>query len=499
MLSSFLSKNIFLVRILPFLALGIIIAFSFPLVELSPFLILLLISFLSFIVTKKGIFISLFFTLLGFFITQDKLTTHTSKPNEEEVVHCATIISTVKQGEKFDIFQIETNKGFRANILKEKNFNEYIRGDKILFTANFQEIVNYSEFDYKRYMKTQYCKHYTVTKNIALISHNNFKNPIIRYSNILHNKLKYRLNHSLLKKKNAIFLSALLIGEKKNIDPSLKEKYINAGVIHVLAISGLHIGIIFLILRFFLLKILRIKEQSTIYIIISLASLWSYAFICFLPSSVVRACMIISFVLIAQLLRRKVCIYNIIGATAFLILIIDPTALFRAGFQLSFTAYTSIIYFYPKIKNLWTPKKWLFMKIWEVLCLSASAQIGANPLVALHFGQIANYSIVSNLIISFIIPVIIYTSIIWVLLPINIITSFLNNIIEKTNYIISLFSELPYTTAFIETNIIETILIYCFIFSSFCMIWYKKRKLIWLCLSSIILFSLIISIESLMN
>lgn len=499
MLSSFLSKNIFLVRILPFLALGIVIAFSFPIVELSPFLILLFTSFLAFILTKKGIFVSLFFALLGFFITQDKLTIHTSKPDEKQDIHCATIISTVKQGRKFDVFQIETNTGFRANILKEKNSKKYTRGDKILLTANFKEIVNYSEFNYKRYMKTQYCQYYAVTKNIALISHNNFKNPIIRYSNILHNKLKYRLNNSLLKRKNAIFLSALLIGEKKNIDPSLKEKYINAGVIHVLAISGLHIGIIFLILRFFLLKILRIKEQSTIYIITSLATLWIYAFVCFLPSSVVRACMIISLVLIAQQLRRKVCIYNIIGVTAFLILIIDPTAIFQAGFQLSFTAYTSIIYFYPKIKKLWTPKKWLSMKIWEVICISISAQIGTNPLVALHFGQIANYSIISNLTISFIIPLIIYTSIIWILLPINIITLFLNNIIDKTNSIISLFSELPYTTAFVETNIIETILIYCFIISFFCMIWYKKRKLIWICLSSVILFNLTISIESLMN
>jgi competence protein ComEC len=499
MFSSFLSKNIFLARILPFLALGITVAFSFPLDLLTSCLILLLIAFIIFVFTKEGIFVSIFFTLLGFFITQDKLNTHTIKPNNEENIYSATIISTIKEGEKFKTFQIETDKGFRANIFKKQDSIKYLRGDRLLVAATFKRIENYSDFDYKRYMRTLYCEYYAYSDGLVVLSHNSFKNPILKYSNILHNKLKDRIKNSSLEDENASFLTALLIGERKGISSDLKQKYINVGLIHILAISGLHIGIIFLIIRLFLLKVLRIRERSLAFLLISLLSLWIYAFICFMPSSVFRACMIISLVLIAKFSKRKPCIYNLIGATAFIILLIDPAALFRAGFQLSFSAYTSIIYFYPKIKNLWKPQKMFNLKIWEIFCISLSAQIGTNPLVALHFGQIANYSIISNLLITFFIPVIIYSSLLWLIIPINILTQFLNTLIATINSIISLLSKLPHTLTYTNMNITETILIYCFILSTFCMIWYKKKKLIWLSLSSIILFNLLISIESLMG
>lgn len=501
MLSSFLSKNIFLARILPFLALGIIIGFRFPTEEILPYLISLLFIYFAYTISKNGILVSLFFSLLGFILIQEKLNHHCYSIDNETSKITANIISSIKENEQSNSFIIETKEGLRVKLYYTKNSDSLQRGDKIVFNSKLKEIENYSysSFNYKKYMKSLYCRYYSYTDNIQVLSHNGFKNPVLRISNSIHNKINSKLKNSELSNTNSSLISAMLIGERSEIDNESKKEYIDAGAIHILAISGLHIGIIFLVISFILTRIFRINERSLSFLIICLISLWAYAFLTFLPSSVLRASLIISFILISKYIKREACIYNSIGASAFIILLIDPAALLSPGFQLSYAAYTSIIYFFPKIKSLVICKNKFLRNIWELFSLCLSAQIGTIVLTALHFGQIANYSILTNLLISVFLPIIIYTSLIWILAPYQIISYSLNTLIDTVNNIVSFISQLPAAVTYVKINTYEAISIYLIIISIFCMLWYKKRKLIWISLSSILLLNIITSIDYIFN
>jgi competence protein ComEC len=497
MLSAFISKNIFLARILPFLALGITIGFTFPIDNVLPFFISLLLIYLSFAISKKGIFVSIFFTVLGFILIQERINNHSFPVDENNKSITANIISSVKENTRSKSFLVETDNGLRIKIYTPLSNNTLYRGDRIHFSSQIKEIKNFpnSSFKYKRYMKTQYCKYCSYTDNIIVIEHNSFKNPILRFSNKIHSKINAQLINSTLDKNKSALLSAMLIGERSQINEESKKEYINAGAIHILAISGLHIGIIYLVISFMLTQVLRIKKSSLIFLICSLLLLWTYAFISFLPSSVLRASLLISFIIISKYIKRESCIYNSIGASAFIILLIDPAALLTPGFQLSYAAYTSIIYFFPKIKSLATFKNKLMRNIWNIFCLSLSAQIGTVLLAALYFGQIANYSILTNLVISIFIPIIIYTSIIWIIIPNDILIITMDYLLATVNNIIAYISHLPGSVSQVQLNSLETLIIYSFIISTFYMLWYKKKKIIWISLSCILLLNIIITIE----
>ena len=373
MLSSYLSKNIFITRILPVFALGIIIGFIFPTVELLPYHIALIFLSLIFLITKEGYLVSIFFLLFGFTIIQSKLNTHCYYQDDKESIINGTIITRIQQGKKSKHFIIETNKGLRINVyLRDKTIN-LKQNDNINLQASIYKIENHinSSFNYKRYMKTQYCTHFCFAESIKLINQNKIDNSIPSLAKLVHKHLAESLLSSKLTHETSSIISAMLIGERSQIEKETKENYIKAGAIHILAISGLHTGIVFLLVKLLLCKIFKMREYSYLFMLLSLACLWTYALITNLPTSVLRACIIISFIIIAKSIKRDCCIYNSIGASAFIILIYDPASLFTPGFQLSYSAYTSIIYFFPKIKNLLNFKNKLITRLSKKFVLSA--------------------------------------------------------------------------------------------------------------------------------
>jgi len=205
-------------------------------------------------------------------------------------------------------------------------------------------------------------------------------------------------------------LSALVLGDRENIDPEIKSEFANSGAIHILAVSGLHVGIIYFVFSF-LLKFLKTHRKGRLArLFILLAIIWIYAFITGLSPSVQRAATMFSFIAIGENINRQNNIYNTLAASAFLLLLVNPNLLFEVGFQLSYAAVLSIVFFQPMIYHTIYISNWWLDKIWGLLTVSLAAQVGVSPLSIFYFHQFPVYFWLTNLFAIPLTTLIIYTA-----------------------------------------------------------------------------------------
>jgi competence protein ComEC len=203
----------------------------------------------------------------------------------------------------------------------------------------------------------------------------------------------------------ASFLKGLILGYKGEMPKEVRQYFIDTGTYHILAVSGLHAGIIssmFFALTSFLRVGLLLRVFLTIF------GLIIYAFVVGLPPSVVRAVIMASIFLIGIGIERRVDIFNLLGFSAILILLFDSKQIFHPGFQLSFSAVASIVYFYPRIfkfvSNLPLMSSYaLLQKVLSLFFVSFSAQILTLPFTVSYFNKISFISVIANV---FIVPLV---------------------------------------------------------------------------------------------
>ncbi|WP_093668542.1 ComEC/Rec2 family competence protein [Tenacibaculum sp. MAR_2009_124] len=211
-------------------------------------------------------------------------------------------------------------------------------------------------------------------------------------------------------------MKALLLGQRKEITKNTLANYTNAGVIHVLAISGLHLGILLMFINFISNPLLHVKNGKFVKVIIVVVILWSFAFISGLSASVARSATMFSFITIAKLFQKKTFSEYSIISSIFVLLLINPMDLFNIGFQLSYLAVFGIIWIYPLLFNLWTPKYFILMKLWQLTVVSISAQIAVLPLSIYYFHQFPMLFLISNLVIVSLLGFILISGILVILL-----------------------------------------------------------------------------------
>ena len=195
-------------------------------------------------------------------------------------------------------------------------------------------------------------------------------------------------------------VSALTIGEKTDLTPELKAMYSAAGVSHVLALSGLHVGILSCILLWLFYPLTYLKHGRKILPFLVVCLLWFFAFISGLSSSVVRAVVMYSLYTLASFCseERFSGMHSLVLA-AFLMLIYNPFFLFDISFQLSFTAVFSILAFYPLFSRWLCIKNCVLRYVWNTLSLSVSAQLGTLPFILYYFGSFPTYFLLANLVV----------------------------------------------------------------------------------------------------
>ncbi len=193
--------------------------------------------------------------------------------------------------------------------------------------------------------------------------------------------------------------SALVFGEKASLSPEIKEAYSGAGAMHVLAVSGLHVGLVYLFLKYLLSFLNRTRKSQILKTLIIIALIFIYAGITGFSPSVTRASFMFSLIAVSGLLRRSSSIYNIIFVSAFGMLLYDPRLLFSVSFQLSYIAVIGIIFLYPRLFLLWNPKTWLTYNIWSLVCLSFAAQVATFALALYYFKLFPTWFLLTNLIV----------------------------------------------------------------------------------------------------
>jgi competence protein ComEC len=192
---------------------------------------------------------------------------------------------------------------------------------------------------------------------------------------------------------------ALILGVKSDLPDEMRSAYATAGAMHVLAVSGLHVGIIYLILFYLLTPLRNDARKRWLFTVICLTSIWIYALITGLSPSVSRAAIMFSLFSIGQSIIRKSDPYNIVFLAAFILLTINPLQIFSLSFQLSFAAVLGIIICYKPICNLWMPAKKWKAYFYGILVASVAATLFTLPLGLFYFRQFPVYFLLTNIVV----------------------------------------------------------------------------------------------------
>ena len=260
-----------------------------------------------------------------------------------------------------------------------------------------QNALNPNQFDYSKYLNNQNVFHeikIKETNTIVVSTDTNF----YYYINLIKSKLLKSYDVKSFKKDNYNLLMALLFGEKTELSKEISTNYTHAGIIHILAISGLHIALIYGIVLWLTKPFLRFKKGKLYIFLLSLCILWFYAILAGFSASIVRAAVMFSVVALAKIVNRQSNIYNSLAVSALLLLLYNPNYLFDIGFQLSYAAVLSIVIFQPIVRKYSYSKQLIVLKIKELLLISLVAQIGVLPLILYYFGQFPLLFLLANLI-----------------------------------------------------------------------------------------------------
>ena len=292
---------------------------------------------------------------------------------------------------------------FRINLYVKSATKPFSYGDEILVKGGPQALKgprNPYEFDYKRYLTflTIYQQHFADSSNIKILSSEN-GNPIMGASIRQRAKFSALLEKYMSEPKEIAIAKALLLGSKDQLDDDTKDMYAASGAMHVLAVSGLHVGIIYLALIYLFKLVPKSYRKAWIIATVAIPVLWSYAFITGLSPSVLRAVTLFSIIAIGNSINRRTSMANILAASALILLLYNPYLLMQVGFQLSYVAVLGIIFMYPQIRKLAMPNSRIGIFFWDVTSISIAAQIATFPLSILYFHRFPPYFIISNLVV----------------------------------------------------------------------------------------------------
>lgn len=291
-------------------------------------------------------------------------------------------------------------------------------------------------------------------------------------------------------------IAAILLGDDDTMEPELKAGYAAAGVSHVLCVSGMHVGIIYMILNFLFkpLDLFRTTMKGKTLLILLL--IWQYACLTGLSPSVTRSAVMFSFVTVGSLFRRNTNIFHSLFASLFILLIINPLLLFEVGFQLSYIAVFGIVILQKPISHIYACKTRIGRYFWELTTVSISAQIATFPISIYYFGQFPNYFILSNLsviLLSFTVMItgiaLIVVSFVKVIVPP--VASLLTHEIRLMNGIIQFIRQLPgAVTQDIVYSSLQVILLYGFIVTLYLTLSRRRKSTGWMACGFFTLFSM---------
>ena len=387
------------------------------------------------------------------------------------------------------------------NIKKDSLNNTLKVDDAFLVKTNLRDVnppLNPGQFNYKNYLEKQYIYHQLFVTKEMLFDLKKSHQTVFGIANKIREHINFKLIKYSFKPDELAIINAILLGQRQNISEDVYTNYRNAGAIHILAISGLHIGIILIMLTSLFKPLERLRYGIYIKTILIVLILWSFAIIAGLSASVTRAVSMFSIVAIGMHLKRPTNIYNTLAISIFILLLFKPLFLFDVGFQLSYLAVFGIVSINPTLDNLWKPKYWLFKKLWQTLTVTLSAQIGILPISLFYFHQFPGLFFLTNILIIPLLGIILGFGIIIILLAVlNILPLALANLfgllINYMNHFVGWVAEQEaFLIKDISFSLSYVVIFYLIIISCFRFIINRNYKRFMLLLTSIIVAQIIL-------
>lgn len=285
-----------------------------------------------------------------------------------------------------------------------------------------QQIKNPHEFDYREYLFRKGISYqaFVNEKDWSILKRNY---SVFKYFplKIQHHFVK-RLKSIINSPENFGILSALAVGTRVFIDEEISNAYSDSGAMHVLAVSGLHVGLVWYVLNLIFGRFKNIKYTRLFYWLLMTSLLWMYVMITGMSPSVTRAGIMLSIIITADMVKRSSTISNPVLLSAFIMLVINPLHLMDVGFQFSYLAVLGILFFQPRLKGLWQVKNPVLKYLWELITVSVAAQVGTIVPAIFYFNKFPTYFLLTNIIVLPLVTIILFCIIIsaffWLVNPV---------------------------------------------------------------------------------
>ena len=475
------------IRLLTPFAIGVISAFSFNMVVAEEKVVILLLIFLTLlllaliIISEKirnysyrwifSFLLFLFLTLSGFtfVVNADYRLKVNDIPEIEDVseYYIARLYESPSHREKtlkvtLNVLAYKSGNALQnidskviAYFEKSEQSTTLKYGDCIILFADPEEVEkppNPEQFDYKDYLYKKGISHQVYLKSDDWIDLNeNRSNPIYRFSYWMRDFLLGTMQKLGVHEEEYAVAAAILLGYDDSLPQELRQQYVAAGAMHILCVSGLHVGVIFMVFSYMLFFLdERKKNQRIIKQLILLILIWFYALLAGLAPSILRATIMLSFVIIGNIINRNGVVLNSLAASAFILLCVNPANLFDVGLQLSYAAVIGIVILQRPIMKLFYFKYNIINKIWEITSVTLAAQIATAPFTIYYFHQFPTYFWLSNLFMSPVSSVVIIGGMLMLLLffipYVNVVIAWVvSKMIFVMNYGVCWIESLPYS------------------------------------------------------
>ena len=367
---------------------------------------------------RKTLFF-VFITWITFFLTgmilvyENDTTNHTNyfeknlKNTSKVILAIDKVLKPGNYHHKYvaDVVQVDSKKTIGhvlLNIEKDSTPLLFHTGDLVFLKNKFQDIkssLNPHQFNYKNYLAKQgiYQQVYATKQELLLLDQTS--TSFLGFIAALRLKIQQSLQQYDFSEDELAVMNALLLGQRQEISKELSDNYSKAGAIHILAVSGLHVGIILLILSFVLKPLERVNKGKLIKLVLVILFLWFFAVLAGMSASVTRAVTMFSAIALGQFFNKRNAVEHSLIFSMFIILLWKPLFLFDVGFQLSYTAVFGIIWVQPVLYQLWKPTFFIVDKGWQLISVSVAAQLGVLPISLFYFHQFPGLFFISNLII----------------------------------------------------------------------------------------------------
>ena len=367
---------------------------------------------------RKTLFF-VFITWITFFLTgmilvyENDATNHTNyfekhlKNTSKVILAIDKVLKPGNYHHKYvaDVVQVDSKKTtghVLLNIEKDSTSLLFHTGDLVFLKNKFQDIkssLNPHQFNYKHYLKKQGINQQVYITHQEILLLDESKVSLLRFIDAFRVKIQKSLRRYHFTDDELAVMNALLLGQRQEISKQLSDNYSKAGAIHILAVSGLHVGVILLILSFILKPLERVNNGKLIKLVLVILSLWFFAILAGLSASVIRAVTMFSAIALGQFFNKRNAVEHSLIFSMFIILLWKPLILFDVGFQLSYTAVFGIIWIQPVLYQLWKPNFFIVDKGWQLITVSVAAQLGVLPISLFYFHQFPALFFISNLII----------------------------------------------------------------------------------------------------